>query len=217
MNRLPKDVLNYLFSFLEWNEYIKMCDVIKQIIELPLHFKLKKSGYINTKLLYTGEGENLNACIKIHEYMHKHKITCEHCINSEELNNACKNGYFESIKYLHSIGNKFNKESINIACKIGNYQLIKYIHKHNVELITPSSMELLCAYGHLSILKDLYYVYGIPCTMACLYDALLSGHVDVLAFLDNIGIKMQTDQFNIEYKNKSQTKSRLRKIFKGRF
>src|SRR5436190_1827039 len=84
-----------------------------------------------------------------------------------KINDVCKNGHLEIVKYLHECNIEPTDYAINDASKNGNLEMVKYLTEYCIDP-DEYSIQLACENGHLEVVKylleydiDIEFPYGL--------------------------------------------------------
>ena len=101
------------------------------------------------------------------------EIQDDDVVNANLIDEACKIGSFEIVKFLHSVGRKCSRSSLRYASGSGNIKIVEFL-----------------------------FSLGIRCFIHSLNEASIHGHVEVVKFLFNNGAKFTKFALSKAIKNK---------------
>lgn len=136
MNRLSTDLINYITTFLKWNDYYDFFISINKKINLPLYLKLSKTT-LTIDDVCNNEREYLQAM--------KDLLTIGQSVNLDNISSACKNNHVNILKLL---------------IKTGNYDMIRTEkHKKVYPNLTDQIQEIImkCSSDVITLYRELEY------------------------------------------------------------
>jgi hypothetical protein len=134
-----KTILYEILNFLDWREYVNVCD------ELELSLRFHVYAKCNNSL------ENFDNCqkyLKDRSKIFKNVVDC-----------ASFYGHLDVVKYLHSICKECSVCAIYFAILNGYLEIVKYLHKNYIKVFDKIVMNYAINYAsmneHLEVLKYL--------------------------------------------------------------
>ena len=123
----PKEILNEILYFLDWEEFYQ---IIKSL-DLNIQHQLKQYGKRNNSLdaltidnICNMKAEYLGVIKYLHK-IHGHKNGKE--CTDDAMDNASMNGHLEIVKYLHENGKECSTNAIDWASEKGHLEIVKYL------------------------------------------------------------------------------------------
>ena len=104
--------------------------------------------------------------------------------NSILLNDACKNGDLELVKYLVEKGVHVDDYAIRYASEYGHFEIVKYLFEKGAP-ISDWAISNASMHGHLEIVKYLFEK-GASIDIHAIHWALRSGRIDVVKYLVSV-------------------------------
>jgi len=183
-NTLLKLAINDILQLERLNIYKNLCcdimhdifntdsekiNIIKYILEFQEYHVDINDFIYNKNLLDYGFSKKINGII-----------------NTQSI---AKKADFDVVQYLYDINYPYCGLFCLDAAEHGRVDILQFIYLHYGYHLISEIPEKACANGHLNVLQWAYNI-GIAIDPQCLTHAVISGSIDIIEYLDNIGINI---------------------------